>query len=186
MFFYIFAQIFLKMDIQKLVEILFYIIPAIIVAGVSYNIIKTFFVNEEKKRFFDLQKDIKKDVLPIKLQAYERMVLFLERINLNKILFRVMPQSSDKNDYENLLIAHIESEFEHNLTQQIYISNECWNAILTAKNALVQNIRKVNMKTEVSDAQKLREALINDMLENPSPSIIAISVVKDEVGKLLG
>jgi hypothetical protein len=174
------------MNTEKIVEALFYILPAILVAGVTYSLIKTFLENEEKKRFFDLQKDIKKDVLPIKLQAYERMVLFLERINLNKMLFRVMPQSSDKNDYENLLIAHIESEFEHNLTQQIYISNECWSAIITAKNALIQNIRKVNMNVEVSDAKKLREALINDMLESTSPSFIAISVIKDEVAKLLG
>ena len=97
-----------------------------------------------------------------------------------------MPQSSDKNDYENLIIAHIETEFEHNLTQQIYISNECWSAIITAKNALIQNIRKVNMKAEVTDAQKLREALINDMLESTSPSFTAISVIKDEVTKVLG
>jgi len=173
------------MTIQKIIELLFYTLPAIIVAGISYNIIKTFFKNEEKKRFFDIQKDIKRDVLPIKLQAYERMVLFLERINLNKLLFRITPNSDDKNDYENLLIAHIETEFEHNLTQQLYLSEECWNAIATAKNALIQNIRKVNMKSEVSNAQKLREALINDMLESTSPAFIAISVVKAEVSRLL-
>lgn len=174
------------MTTQKLVEILLYILPAIIVAGVSYNIIKTFFDNEEKKRFFDLQKDIKRDVLPIKLQAYERMVLFLERINLNKLLFRIAPATDDKNDYEHLLIAHIETEFEHNLTQQIYLSDDCWQAISTAKNALIQNIRKVNMKPEVTDAQKLREALISDLLESSSPSFRALSVVKSEVARLLG
>lgn len=174
------------MDTHKLVEILLYILPAIIVAGISYTIIKTFFDNEEKKRFFNLQKDIKRDVLPIKLQAYERMVLFLERINLNKLLFRIIPNSEDKNDYENLLIAHIENEFEHNLTQQIYLSDESWSAITTAKNALIQNIRKVNMKSEVVNAQKLREALISNMLESTSPSFVAISVVKAEVARLLG
>jgi hypothetical protein len=174
------------MTTQKLVEILLYILPAILVAGVAYNIIKTFFDNEEKKRFFDLQKDIKRDILPIKLQAYERMVLFLERINLNKLLFRIAPTTEDKNDYEHLLIAHIETEYEHNLTQQIYLSDDCWSAITTAKNALIQNIRKVNMKLEVTDAQKLREALISDLLESSSPSFIALSVVKSEVARLLG
>lgn len=81
--------------------------------------------NEERRRRFLLNKEAQKDALPLRLQAFERMVLFLERINPTKLLIRLTPFSSDKNDYENYVIAQIEQEFEHNLSQQIYMSDEC-------------------------------------------------------------
>jgi hypothetical protein len=69
----------------------------------------------------------------LRLQAYERMTLFMERINPSQLLVRITPHSEDKNEYQNFVIAQIEQEYEHNMTQQIYISDECWSIIVTAK-----------------------------------------------------
>jgi hypothetical protein len=119
--------------------------------------------------------------LPIRLQAFERMTLFLERINLAKLLVRITPISEDKNDYENYVIAQIEQEFEHNLTQQIYMSDECWTIIVTAKNATIQMIRKANLSNQVDNANKLREVILNDLMDKQSPSNAALAYVKNEV-----
>jgi hypothetical protein len=169
------------METTKLIELLSYTLPAIITGVVAYYFFNLHTKNEEGRRRYLLNKDTQKDSLPLRLQAFERMTLFLERINPGKLLIRVSPNSEDKNDYENLLITSIEQEFEHNLTQQIYMSDECWTVIVTAKNATIQMIRRTNMSDRVDSANKLREVIMNDLMDKQSPSAVALSYIKNEV-----
>jgi hypothetical protein len=101
-----------------------------------------YFKDQQNTRRWLLQKENQKHSLPLRLQAYERLALFLERINPAKLLIRVAPLSDNKVDYQNLLIHHIEQEYEHNITQQVYITSELWTMLLTAKNTIIQNIEK--------------------------------------------
>ena len=112
------------------------------------------------------------------------MSLLLERISPAKLLTRVNPTSSNKEDYENLLIATIEQEFEHNLAQQIYVSDQCWNIVLAAKNATIQLIRKASMQEKTDTADKLREVVLTELMDKQSPSSAALSFIKQEVGEL--
>ncbi len=169
------------METTKLIELLSYTLPAIITGVVAYYFFNLHTKNEEGRRRYLLNKDTQKDALPLRLQAFERMTLFLERINPGKLLIRLSPNSEDKNDYENLLISSIEQEFEHNLTQQIYMSDECWTVIVTAKNATIQMIRRTNMSDRVDSANKLREVIMNDLMDKQSPSAVALSYIKNEV-----
>jgi hypothetical protein len=169
------------METTKLIELLSYTLPAIITGVVAYYFFNLHTKNEEGRRRYLLNKDTQKDALPLRLQAFERMTLFLERINPGKLLIRLSPNSEDKNDYENLLISSIEQEFEHNLTQQIYMSDECWTVIVTAKNATIQMIRRTNMSDRVDTANKLREVIMNDLMDKQSPSAVALSYIKNEV-----
>jgi len=130
-----------------------------------------------------LHKDSQKDTLPVRLQAYERMALFLERISVNSLVVRVAPKSDHKNDYENLLIKNVEDEFDHNLSQQIYMTDECWNIIKAAKSATIQIIRSAAM-SESDSADKLREDILTQMIEKQSPSATALAFVKKEIGDL--
>ena len=173
------------MDASKLLEILAYTLPALITGTVAYYFFDLHTKNEEGRRRFLLNKEAQKDALPLRLQAFERMVLFLERINPTKLLIRLTPCSSDKNDYENYVIAQIEQEFEHNLSQQIYMSDECWTIIVTAKNATIQMIRKANMSERVDSADKLREVILSDLMEKATPSSAALSFLKNEVNEFL-
>jgi len=127
---------------------------------------------------------LQKEAFPLRLQAYERMALFLERITFSKLLIRVSPNSSNKEIYESLLIASIEQEFEHNLSQQIYVSDKCWNIINAAKNATIQLIRKGALLEKTDTANKLREVLLTEMMEKESPSSTALSFIKQEVGEM--
>ncbi len=174
-----------KMDTTKIIELLFYALPALITGGVAYYFFQMHTKNEEGRRRFLLQKELQKDALPLRLQAYERMVLFLERINPTKLLIRITPISENKNDYENYVIAQIEQEFEHNLTQQIYMSDECWTIIMTAKNATIQMIRKAAMSERVDSADKLREVILSDLMEKSTPSSAALSYMKNELKEFL-
>ncbi len=175
----------ISMDTSKFLEILAYTLPSLITGGVAYFFFKSYFKDQQNTRRWLLQKENQKESLPLRLQAYERMALFLERINPTKLLIRVVPISSDKNDYENYIIAQIEQEFEHNLTQQIYLSDDCWTIILTAKNATIQTIRKTNMSERVDSADKLREVILSDLMEKQSPSSAALSYLKNELNQFL-
>ena len=140
--------------------------------------------NEEGRRRYLLNKDAQKDSLPLRLQAFERMTLFLERINPGKLLIRISPNSEDKNDYENYVIAQIEQEFEHNLSQQIYVSGECWSIIQTAKNATIQLIRIAAQNEKVHTAADLREFVVSSLVDKASPTSAALDLIKQEVGQL--
>lgn len=174
------------MEDSKILEILAYCLPALIMGAIAYFVFNLHIKNENNRRNFLLHKENQKQALPLRLQAYERMALFLERIEPSKLLIRVTPNSPDKYDYENLLVFHIEQEFEHNLTQQIYISDKCWTIINTAKSTLIQTIRKANMSDKVDSADKLREVILTDLLDKQSPSSVALAFIKVEVIEILG
>ncbi len=176
------------MDSTKIPEILFYtlagFLPALITGLVAYYFFRMHTANEEGRRRYLIHKEGQKNAMPIRLQAYERLVLFLERIDPLKLLIRVAPQSSDKTYYENYLISQIEQEYEHNLTQQIYVSAESWDIITTAKNATIQLIRKSNMSEKVDSANRLREVMLTDLFDKQSPSSVAVAYLKNEVAEM--
>ena len=168
---------------EEIFQLFAYLLPAIVTGMVAFYFFRLHTRNEEGRRRYLLHKDTQKDTLPIRLQAYERLALFLERIAIPSLVVRVGPKSSNKNDYENLLIKSIENEFEHNLSQQIYMTDECWNIIKAAKSATIQMIRKAGM-SESDTADKLREDILNETMEKQSPSATALAYVKKEIGEL--
>lgn len=169
---------------DKLLEIAAYTLPAIVTGGVAFIMMQKFYRNEENKRKFELLRENQKQALPIRLQAYERMALFLERINPTQLLMRISPVGKNKDDYATILSHHIQTEFEHNLTQQIYLTAETWDIVLKAKNSTVQLIRKNALREDVADADKLREAIMIELTETEAPSNIAISYLKEELKRV--
>ena len=168
---------------DKILESIAYILPALVTGFVAYYMFKGFLSqqNSEKKMQFLAEK--KKEALPIKLQAYERMLLFCERINPIKMLVRIKPISENTNAYLQLLIANIEQEFEHNLVQQIYISDDAWTAIVATKRAIINKLKQVAETS--SSANDLRENILIDYSKTLPPTDTAIGFIKNEVKKLL-
>lgn len=172
------------MNIEDISNALLSLLPAFLVGAIAFYFFKQHIENENRKRRFLLKRELQKESLPLRLQAYERMALCMERISPAKLLIRVNPNSDDKEHYENLLIATIEQEFQHNLTQQIYITDECWNVINTAKNTTIQLIRKSSMQEKTDSANKLREVVLNELMDKQAPSATALAYIKKEVGDL--
>lgn len=172
------------MEYEGLLDIIRYTIPTIVTGVIAYYFFRLHTNNEEGRRRFLLKKEIQVDSLPTRLQAYERMTLFLERIVPSKLLIRVKPQSDDKFEYESFLVHSIENEFEHNLAQQVYMSDECWQIINAAKNTTINIIRQTNMSEKVDSANRLREAILSDMLDKQAPSAQALSFLKKEVSDI--
>ena len=100
------------MNSDKILELLMYAVPSLITGGVAYYLFDNYFKDQQNTRRWLLQKENQKHSLPLRLQAYERMALFLERINPNQLLIRINPISEDKNEYAQVVILQIEQEFE--------------------------------------------------------------------------
>ncbi|WP_405328774.1 hypothetical protein [Leeuwenhoekiella sp. LLG6367-2.1] len=160
------------------------VLPALVVGGLAYYFFDGFLKNEDRRRRFILHKEFQSETLPLRLQAYERLTLFLERVNLIQLLIRVKPTSSDKKNYVELLISQIQQEFDHNLSQQIYMSDECWNIIKSSKNTLIAQLRKQVLNTETTSADALRENLITSYSEAEDPIYVALSYLKTEAKEL--
>lgn len=161
-----------------------YLLPAIVVGVVAFNFFKAHTANEEGRRRYLLHKETQQKILPTRLQAYERITLFLERIDPNKLMIRVKPIDSNIEAYEALLIKNIEQEFEHNLAQQIYISTECWGLVNAAKNATIHVIRQGAMNQKTKTSAELREWLLRNFMEESTPSQKALIYLKKEVNEL--
>jgi len=168
---------------DKFLESIAYILPAAVTGFVAYYMFNSYIKSQNSERKLEILAAKRKDSLPIKLQAYERLLLFCERINPVKMLIRIQPLSPDTNEYLQLLIANIEQEFEHNLVQQIYISDDSWTAIYAAKSAVINKLKQVAENS--SSANELRESVLIDYSKTLPPTETAIAFIKNEVKKLL-
>jgi len=173
------------MNNNNIIQLFFYILPAIIVGLVAFYFFRMYMLNEEKRRMFLIRKENQKEALPLRLQAYERMALYLERISFGKLLIRIKTDNLTAEEYANVLTSNIEIEFEHNLAQQIYITGECWNVIKTSKNATIGIIRKTLKQEEITSADKLREVILSGLMEQQAPTETALDYIKKEVRSII-
>jgi len=171
-------------EMTQIINYFAYLLPAIVVGVIAYYFFKGHTANEEGRRRYLIQKEAQNKILPARLQAYERVTLFLERIDPNKLLIRVQPFSDVVEDYEGLLIRNIEQEYEHNMTQQIYLTQECWNLVNAAKNATIHGIRQGTMHEKNGTANSMREWLLRNFMEDITPSQKALVYVRKEVSEL--
>jgi hypothetical protein len=174
-----------SMNIEvKILEIATYTLPAIITGGVAFGLLHKFFKNEENKRKFELLRENQRLGLPIRLQAYERIVLFLERINPINLMMRVEPNTLDPQSYATLLVHTIQTEYEHNIAQQIYFTQESWEIILKAKNSIITQIRRFSIEGEVKSGEELRTKLLQELTQTESASAVAIGFIKEELKRI--
>lgn len=154
---------------NEIFEVLKYIFPMLVLGAIFYFLIEKLFTEFRFKEELELKKKDRSLFLPQKFQAYERMALFVERIKPTNLVRRVSI-IDDANQYEHDLINAIQEEFDHNLSQQIYIDPDTWKVIFSAKNA-TQNFIKVTREnlTDKNDVQAFQTALINNATEALMP-----------------
>jgi hypothetical protein len=169
-----------------LIEILKYTLPALIVFVTAFLLIRMNLQNEEKRRRYEMSRDKKESILPLRLQAYERLILFLERISPEALVMRVSRQDQNVNQTLSDLVSTIRTEFEHNLVQQTYISSQGWDMVKTAKNNMIKLITEAAKEHKPSESGLLLSRLILEWASevNGSPVAPAIEYLKKEVREL--
>ena len=106
-------------------------------------------------------------VMPLRLQAYERMALFLERIDPNQLVLRIHAPALTVAEEQNLLMTAIRSEYEHNISQQIYISNETWKGITDAMDDVITIITSVAEQMDSFEGMTYAEAILTVSAQKP-------------------
>lgn len=164
-------------------EILKLILPALIVFLTSFYMLKKFFDNEDKKRIAELKHESHKFLTPIRLQAYERMIIFLERISPESLLMRVHKPGMSARLFQTELLQTIRTEYEHNISQQIYISNAGWDLVKRSKEETIKLINigasKVNDDASGLDFSKAIFKIISEL--GKIPTQVAIDYLKKEI-----
>lgn len=173
-------------DINVLWEILKITLPAVIVFLTAYFLFRDMLENAQKQREFEFRVKNSGKVTPVRLQAYERLALVLERIAPQSLLMRVSPHDITASDYHQQLLSQIRQEFEHNLSQQIYVSKILWETIRGARENLIGIINKSAEEIgREATAMALSKKIIENYIdEEDQPIVIAMNELKKEVGKL--
>ncbi len=167
-----------------LIEFLKYIIPSLIIGGITMYFLKAFFEEESRKRRYQLKVSSMKQAIPIRFQAYERLALLLERISMVSLARRIPLSVESTELYKNVLIKHINDEYDHNLSQQIYVTPELWNMITTAKNATIVAINQSYQRLEESEGiMEYKSILISGDSTDDNPTKLALLQLKLEISK---
>ena len=172
---------------EALADILKITIPGLIVFFTAWVLLRNMIRHDQDKRRQELILQNSRTVTPIKLQAYERIVLFLERISLESLLVRVSTSDMTSNQLHTALLNTIRSEFEHNLSQQIYMSPQAWEVV---RNARSNMIRMINNEAEKMPANSTGMALSKQLLEKlmeveKEPTRAAIDYLKSEISRII-
>ena len=128
--------------------LLFVVAPALLVALSSYMIIKKMLEGEANRKGAELIMEARKITIPLRLQAYERLVLLLDRISPESLVIRVRKNDMTNQDLQLALLSAIRTEFEHNLSQQLYVGLETWEAVKAAKEGIVTMINEASLKVK--------------------------------------
>lgn len=166
-------------------EILKYTLPAAIVFVGVYFVMQNFLENEQKKTEIKYKSDNLKLITPIKLQAFERLILYLERINLSNLVMRMYTTKMSAKELQSNMLQTIRSEYEHNMAQQLYISTSTWKLI---KSAREETVKVINSCAEQLNDDSSGLELSQFILElvgkvEKTPTEIALEALKREVNR---
>jgi hypothetical protein len=175
------------MFLTQTVEVLKFLLPAIVLYFTVRMAIKAYYKNEEKKTNEAKRPDTSSIVLPLQLQAYERFILLLERMTPAQAINRAMQPGMTTYLLQMILIQSIREEFEHNAAQQIYISQKGWVLVKTAKEEVIHMINSSATKIEASSpAGELARNIFERWAEiDHNPVQAAIDQLKAEVSGLI-
>ncbi len=170
-----------------LLEIIKITVPALIVFFTVYTLLKQYLENQYKQKMLDFKQNQQKSTIPLRLQAYERLSLFCERISIPALMLRLRGENMNSTELRFAMMVAIQKEFEHNITQQVYVSDQLWQIVKIARDDAVNIINLVyNSVDPKSDSMIYGKALL-EYLEGREyvSSDKALVAIKKEAGLLM-
>lgn len=162
------------------------LVPAALVLYGMYLTVKLLLQREADRHHNEVKQRYTETVVPIRLQAYERMVLFLERISPNHLLLRLGGQADTVLDLQQLLLRDIRDEYNHNLSQQVYMSQAVWDQIQGAMNDVTTLINQASGDVRPdAPALDLSKRIFERIIQRDrQPTTDALRAVKEEIQQL--
>lgn len=162
-------------------------VPALIVFLTVYYLFKEFLKNQRQLHLIQDRKEARSEVLPLRMQAYERLALFCERIKVPNLAYRLEADSVAAADMRMAMLITIQQEMEHNLSQQVYVSKSLWKLIVIAQNNTITFINTVfeNMPKDATAADFRLALFISLETIGEHPMDTALLGIKKEIGNIL-
>ncbi|PSR52080.1 hypothetical protein AHMF7605_00370 [Adhaeribacter arboris] len=171
---------------EYLFDLLKILLPAALVLVGMYLVIKSYLDKETQRRVLELRMKNTEIVLPIRLQAYERICLLLERIAPSNLLIRVSPAGQNAVEFQYTLLAEIRNEFSHNVSQQVYMSEVAWQHVKQAKEDVVTMVNKAfhELPENAKGTDLAKRILESVIADNYDPTTATLSFIKQEINQV--
>jgi hypothetical protein len=168
---------------EALIEFAKILLPATLVLYAIYLTVRSFIVKEIELKKLEIRTRSIETILPARLQAYERMTLFLERMAPQNLLIRLSQPGITARDFQRLLLDEIRNEYNHNVSQQVYMSEEVWSKIRSAKEDLVMLINDAmsQLPAEATGMDLSKKVLELAMSKNVDMIGLALNEVRKEI-----
>lgn len=171
------------MELNSLLTI---VICVLIVTTGSYMSIRAIVKGYTGKKVWEHRIAHHQLITPLRIQAAERMCLFLERITPNSLIVRLSGSATTALELHQLLLRDIREEFNHNVAQQIYISTDTWDIIRNAKEEVITiiNLASQDVPSDASAGDLAREIMKKVIAQENSATSIALATLKEEMQEL--
>lgn len=171
---------------DALIEFIKILVPSSVVLYAAYLLVRTFVQKEIELKKLEVRSRTVETLLPNRLQAYERMVLFLERMSPQNLLVRLSGSGMPSREFHQILLSEIRNEYNHNAAQQVYISDEVWTLIKNAKEDLIVAINDAASEmtmdsTSLDLSKKIFEKSVNKQVD---PLGHALTELKKEIQQI--
>lgn len=170
-----------------MIELLKYCVPALCVLLTTWLVMHKFYKSEEEKRLWELKRLSQKEISPLRMRAYERLALLLERTIPEHLLIELNVGEMTILQVQQHIMRTIRMEYEHNLSQQVYVSDEVWQLILSARDQMVAFVNSMAQQIPPeSSALDYAKVLITAYGANgKTANDQAIQALRDEARALL-
>jgi len=166
-----------------LFDVIKYAVAGLITVGVAYYLVRPHLERAENIQLLELKKAVTNQVLPLRLQAYERLVLFIERVNPSNMLIRLSATDYTAAELHSIVVNEIRNEYQHNVTQQIYVSPMAWGVIRRVKNdtlGIITNAVK-GLPEDASGLELSRTILMHLSKLEENPYDIAGAMIRKDL-----
>ncbi len=176
-----------KMDLDRfLTEAGALVIGGVATVSAGYYLIRGDIQTYLRLKFSDQKKEKDSPLLSLRLQAHERLIVFIERINPSNLFIRVHQQGISLAELRATILNEIRAEYQHNITQQLYISTETWNVVKKLKEdtiAMVNNGAK-SLPDEATGVDLSRKVLQHMAGIENNPYDLTLDLIKKDIHQL--
>jgi hypothetical protein len=173
---------------NTILEILKYTIPAVVVLIACNMLVGKFLNSELRRKKVAMLKDNQDITVRLRLQAYERLILFVERVHPRQLIPRVYQSGMTVAELQSILVYTIKSEFEHNLSQQLYVSRQVWGAVLGVKEHEINMINNMAQQLDPNaSAKELHKRVVDYVMtvDGEIPTDVALNLLNEEAKEVL-
>ncbi len=169
-----------------MIDILKFTIPSLVVLLSVWIVMRYLLRSEEERRLWEIKKNTEKEVTPIRLRAYERLALLLERTEPEQLLSDLNLTQMTKAELEQRLLLNVRREWEHNMSQQIYVGDDVWAKVMKARDEIASFIHTMalQMPAESTTLDYAKVLMSAYRLNGTTPHQIAMEALKDEVRQM--